>query len=313
MQDCNLKQMREQFQSLGIFYTPAEVAQKMKEIIGIDRPREVYDPTCGGGSLLACYDDNIEKYGQEIRPEALQIAQNCLSNFHGYCGDTLKDECPEWKDKKFHVIISNYPFSVKWEPDAEDPRFSVAPKLPPKSKADYAFILHCLHHLADDGVALIVCFPGILYRWAAEGAIRQWMVEQGYIDTVIQFQPKMFVDTSIAVSALILKKNRTETDITFWDYETNNKKTVSFEEVKANGFNLSVSQYEVNPPEKKEEIDITALGIAARAAAVKKMEQEVRFEMALEQIDSVNNNTLLLIYLMEDKLKQLKAEYLARH
>ena len=163
MSNYNIKSIKKEFKAKGIFYTTNELAVLMKSFVDIDTT-EVYDPTCGDGSLLSVFDDNIKKYGQEINDHQIEVAKNRLINFTGYCGDTLKE--PAFNNKKFKCIVANPPFSIAWEPPIlnglfTDDRFRLAPALPPKSKADYAFILHILHYLANDGVAVVLNFPGI--------------------------------------------------------------------------------------------------------------------------------------------------------
>ena len=184
MSNYNIKSIKEEFKAKGIFYTTNELALLIKSFVNIDID-EVYDPTCGDGSLLSVFDDNIKKYGQEINDHQLEVAENRLTNFTGYCGDTLKD--PAFIDKKFKCIVANPPFSIAWEQPIfngifTDDRFRLVPALPPKSKADYAFILHILHFLETDGIAVVLNFPGILYRGNSEGQIRKWIVEQNYIE-----------------------------------------------------------------------------------------------------------------------------------
>lgn len=154
--EYNLKNIKQQFKEKGIFYTPSELAKMLKEYIHFI-PKTVYDPTCGDGGLLSVFDDNIKKYGQEINEQQLEVAKNRLKNFEGVLGDTLKE--PAFLDKKFDCIMANPPFSIKWEPTKDDVRFCVAPDTAPPSKADYAFILHIIHLLSDDGKACILEFP----------------------------------------------------------------------------------------------------------------------------------------------------------
>ncbi|MDE7120700.1 MAG: SAM-dependent methyltransferase, partial [Oscillospiraceae bacterium] len=170
-------------------------------------------------------------------------------------GDTLA--APAFLDRKFQYIIANPPFSVKWNP-VMDERFSDAPVLPPPGKADYAFILHILYLLAENGKAVVMNFPGILYRGQREGKIRQWLCEQNFIEKVIAIPGKKFEDTQIATCILILNKSKQTTDIIFRDEENQLEKTVSLEEVKAQDFNLSVSSY-IQIETEKEEIDIDML------------------------------------------------------
>src|SRR5574344_2114899 len=223
MGNYNIKSIKEEFKAKGIFYTTNELALLIKSFVDIETD-EVYDPTCGNGSLLSVFDDDVKKYGQEINNHQLEEAKNKLKNFYGYCGDTLKD--PAFNDKKFKCIVANPPFSIAWEPPIlngvfTDDRFRLAPALPQKSKADYAFILHILHYLANDGIAVVLNFPGILYRGNSEGKIRKWIVEQNYIDKVVLIPGKTVVDTTIETALIVFRKNNTTTDIEFIDTEKN--------------------------------------------------------------------------------------------
>lgn len=243
----SIKNIKKEFHDNGIFYTPPELAKMYLDYIPF-KPRRVYDPTCGQGNLLNIFDDDVEKYGQELYQDELDKAYKYLKNFHGYCGNTLYDD--GFKDEKFDCIVGNYPFSIKWQ-QFHDERFDVAPALAPNGRADYAFILHMLYHLSDDGVCVCMGFPGILYRGNKEGTIRQWLVDQNYIDRVIHIAGNAFEDTKIATCILVLKKNKTTTDVIFEDKETNETKTVGIDEIRANKYNLSVSSYIVKEIEKE--------------------------------------------------------------
>lgn len=172
----SLKDARKQHQEQGIFHTSTALALKIKELLNLDNVTEVYDPTVGSGSLLAVFDDSVKKYGQELDEQMCEFCRGHLVNCEIVQGDTLKD--PAFKDHKFMAIVANPPYSVKWEPSDTDERFSVAPAIPPKATADYAFILHCLHYLADTGRAVILLPPGILFRGNAEGKIRKWLIQK---------------------------------------------------------------------------------------------------------------------------------------
>ena len=167
---------------------------------------EIYDPTCGNGGLLSVFNDNVIKYGQELLEEQLNSARDTLINFNGAVGDTLIN--PAFIDKKFDYIIANPPFSIKWVPNIEDERFNIAPALAPQSKADYAFILHILYYLSEVGIAVILGFPGILYRGNSEYKIRKWLVDNNYIEKVVSVPGDKFVDTKITTIVFILNKNK---------------------------------------------------------------------------------------------------------
>ncbi|WP_294403089.1 N-6 DNA methylase [uncultured Clostridium sp.] len=246
----SVKSIRKEFQSKGIFYTPKELAEYIKSFLPKD-VKEVYDPTCGDGGLLGVFDDNVKKYGQEINQDQLEVARQNLVNFTGICGNTLKE--PGFIDRKFDYIVANPPFSIEWEPE-DSVIFHGAPTIPTKSKADYAFILHCLYMLGK-GKAVIMEFPGVLYRGGREGQLRQWLVDNNYIEKIVSVPEKQFEDTSIATCIIVLSKNKTNTDVIFVDKETSQEKVVSFEEIKKNDYCLSVSRYIDTTPEKTKELE----------------------------------------------------------
>lgn len=251
MKEKSIKNIRQEFKDHGIFYTPPELAKRLLVYIDI-RPKSVYDPTCGVGNLLRVFPDSVKKYGQELDSEQLALID--LSNFIGYAGDTLMED--GFAGQKFDCIVANPPFSVKWSPEAlkDDERFSCCPALPPPSKADWAFMLHILHHLSEKGVAVILEFPGILYRGQREGKVRQWFVENNYIDRIVHIPGNTFKDTSITTCMIILKKNKDTTDVIFEDGDR--LETVSLEEIKKNDFTLSVNTYlQDNTPKEKIDID----------------------------------------------------------
>ncbi len=276
----NVKSIREKFKENGIFYTPPELAEYMKNLLPNDIT-EVYDPTCGHGDLLKIFSDDIKKYGQDINQDAIEEANN-IPNSEMVCADTLKE--PAFLGKKFKAIIANYPYSIKWDGESlkDDERFKIAPVLPPNSKADYAFILHILHYLSNDGVAAVMSFPGIAYRGQREGKIRQWLIEQNYIDTVIHIGPGKFIDTGIATLILVLKKNRKTTDITFINEEDGVKKVVPLSEIVGNDYNISVSAYAFREV-VKEKIDPVQLENDVRDATFRHFEKslEVTYQMWL--------------------------------
>ena len=289
MSKFNLKSIKEEFKAKGIFYTTNELALLIKSFVDIEVD-EVYDPTCGDGSLLSVFDDNVKKYGQEINDHQLKIAEERLINFKGYCGDTLKK--PYFIDKKFKCIVGNPPFSIAWEQPIlngffTDERFKDIPALPPKSKADYAFILHILHYLTEDGIAVVLNFPGILYRGNSEGQIRKWIVEKNYIEKVIRIPGKQFVDTTIETCLIIFKKNKKTTDIEFVDSEKNKSYTASFEEVKNNDFILSVSAFVVD---EKEEIKHNPIELQenARKGMIKKIKADIEIDKMICELEGYN-------------------------
>lgn len=210
----------------GEFYTPQEVSRILAEIVtlGHNRLRNVYDPTCGSGSLLiraAKIGNAVEIFGQEKNPTTYNLARmNMLlhgikfSNFKIENGDTL--EADAFGDKQFDAVVANPPFSAEWsaaEKFNNDDRFSKAGRLAPRKTADYAFILHMIYHLNDGGTMACVAPHGVLFRGNAEGAIRRFLIEnKNYIDAVIGLPANIFYGTSIPTCIIVMKKCRKEDD-----------------------------------------------------------------------------------------------------
>lgn len=282
MKEKSIKNIRQEFKQHGIFYTPSALAKKLKSYIDIN-PESVYDPTCGAGSLLKVFEDNVKKYGQEL--DAEQLALIDLPNFIGRAGDTLEDD--KFKDMQFECIVANPPFSIKWNPEhlKEDKRFIQSPILPPPSKADWAFMLHILYHMSDDGVAVILVFPGVLYRGQREGKIRQWFVEKNYIDRVVNIPGNTFEDTSIPTCIIVLKKNRNTTDIIFEDGEKT--ETVPQQNVRENNYNLSVNIY-IQEEVEKEVIDPIVLESESRRLFLERLRKELEFDSMVCEIEGIS-------------------------
>lgn len=282
MKQKSIKNIRKEFKDNGIFYTPPEVAEKLKTYIDIE-PKAVYDPTCGAGNLLKVFPDDVKKYGQELDAEQLQIID--IPNFTGYVGDTLMDD--KFKGVKFDCIVANPPFSVKWQPDKlkDDVRFCDCAALPPPSKADWAFMLHIINHLSNEGVAVVLEFPGILYRGQREGKVRRWFVENNYIDRVVNVPGNTFEDTSIATCIVVLKKNRETTDIIFEDGEQ--IETVPLSEIEENDFNLSVNIYLPEEVEK-EYIDPIVLENEARRHFLEILKKELDFDKMVCEMEGLD-------------------------
>ncbi len=305
----------------GEFFTPQSVSKLIAQLAlyGQDHVNKIYDPAAGSGSLLLQakkqFDGHIIEegfFGQEINHTTYNLARMNMflhnvnyDKFDIALGDTLLD--PKHNNKKpFDAIVSNPPYSVHWigsdDPTLiNDERFAPAGVLPPKSKADFAFVLHALSYLSPKGRAAIVCFPGIFYRGGAEQKIRQYLIDNNYVDTVIALAPNLFFGTSIAVNILILAKNKRHTETAFIDAgdifkkETNNNiltedniteilklfadkqdvdykmKMVSYEAIKENNYNLSVSSY-VEHEDKSEKIDIKKLNTEIKET-VKKIDK----------------------------------------
>jgi type I restriction enzyme M protein len=277
----------------GEFFTPQQVSKLIARLAmhGQSSINKIYDPACGSGSLLLQakkqFDAHIIEdgfFGQELNHTTYNLARMNMflhnvnyDKFNIGLGDTLIE--PHFgDDKPFDAIVSNPPYSVKWV-GSDDPtlinddRFAPAGVLAPKSKADFAFVLHALSYLSSKGRAAIVCFPGIFYRGGAEAKIRQYLVDNNYVETVISLAPNLFYGTTIAVNILVLSKHKADTTTQFIDAsglfkkETNNNAlrdsdieqimgvfdnkanvdhfalSVPFEKVAANDYNLSVSSY----------------------------------------------------------------------
>ena len=221
----------------GEYYTPQEVSELLARItvVGKTQVNKVYDPACGSGSLLLQFAkvlgrENVRQgfYGQEINLTTYNLARINMflhdvnyEKFNIANGDTLT-EPQHWDDEPFEAIVSNPPYSIKWDGDANpllinDLRFAPAGVLAPKSAADLAFTMHMLSWLAVNGTAAIVEFPGVLYRGGAEQKIRKYLVDNNYIDTVIQLPPDLFFGTTIATCIIVLKKSKTDNAILFID------------------------------------------------------------------------------------------------
>jgi type I restriction system adenine methylase HsdM len=291
----NVKQIRNEFKKNGVFYTPQDLALLIKKYACDEEPEEVYDPTCGDGSLLSVFGDGVKKYGQEINGEQLDVARSRLKNFDGVIGDTLKT--PAFSGKKFKCIVANPPFSISWNPPEigdlfTDKRFEGVPVIPPKSKADYAFILHILNYLSEDGTAAVLSFPGVLYRGNAEGEIRQWLVEHNFIDKVIRVPGKTFVDTPIETAIIVFKKNRKERNILFGDLSNDRTESVTFDKVKDNGFILCVNNFII---EKQERIthDPETLQTDARNQMMNKLKRDLEMDKIVCELEGYDFNSYI--------------------
>ncbi len=317
----------------GEFFTPQEVSELLARLttVGKQRVSRVYDPCCGSGSLLLKFakilgKENVQGFfGQEINLTTYNLCRINMflhdiefKNFDIALGDTLL-EPSHWDEQPFECIVSNPPYSIKWEGDNKadlinDPRFAPAGVLAPKSKADLAFTMHMLQWLSTTGTAAIVEFPGVLYRGGAEQKIRQYLVDNNYVDTVIQLPQNLFFGTSIATCIIVLKKNKRDNNILFIDatnefiHEGDKNKLsdanisrvldsfvaremiehftalVPHQTIADNGYNLSVSSY-VEAEDTREEINIDELN--ARLAEIVAHEEQLRRE-----IDELIKNNL---------------------
>ena len=310
----------------GEFFTPQEVSELLTRIavVGKKEVNKVYDPACGSGSLLLksakiLGKDHVRNgfFGQEINPTTFNLCRINMflhdidyDKFDIAYGDTLLNP-QHWDDEPFEVIVSNPPYSIKWKGDDDpilinDERFSPAGVLAPKSKADLAFIMHSLAWLSTNGTAAIVCFPGIMYRGGAEKKIRKYLIDNNYVDCIIQLPDNLFFGTSIATCIMVLRKSKTDNSVLFIDASnefekvTNNNKltpeniekivnefvsradveyfsrSVPYSEIQENDFNLSVSTY-VEKEDKREVIDIVKLNAEIREIVAR--EQVLRDEI----------------------------------
>ena len=272
------KSFRENLRKSGVFFTPKKLAEYMRSFFPSD-VAEIYDPTCGDGGLLAVFEGS-KKYGQEIDAEQGNYAATNLVEAQIEIGDTLADD--KFKDRKFRYIVANPPFSVEWDPKTDD-RFEGF-ELAPKSKADYAFILHCIHHLDDDGIAVVMCFPGVCYRGQREGKIREQIIRKNLLDRVVEIPGGDFEDTSISTVLLIFRKNRQTNSVVFENKETGESREVEFEEIEKNGFNLSVFQY-IEPKSDKAEIDPVSEQIKGRDSALKWLRASIRVDATVCELE----------------------------
>ncbi|MCC6635771.1 MAG: type I restriction-modification system subunit M [Chitinophagaceae bacterium] len=294
----------------GEFFTPQHVSKLIAQLAMHKQTKvnKIYDPACGSGSLLLQakkhFDNHIIEegfYGQEVNHTTYNLARMNMflhninyDKFNIALGNTLID--PHYGDEKpFDAIVSNPPYSIKWIGDDDptlinDDRFAPAGVLAPKSKADFAFVLHALSYLSSKGRAAIVCFPGIFYRGGAEQKIRKYLVDNNFVETVISLAPNLFYGTSIAVNILVLSKHKTENKTQFIDATgedffkkvTNNNmledkhierimklfdrkqdvehvsKSVDNNKITENDYNLSVSSY-VEAKDNREQVDIKLL------------------------------------------------------
>lgn len=311
----------------GEFFTPQEVSELLTRmaVAGKTEVNKVYDPACGSGSLLLkaakiLGKENVRQgfYGQEINLTTYNLCRINMflhdidfDKFDIAHEDTLLSP-QHWDDEPFEVIVSNPPYSIKWEGDdnpvlINDPRFSPAGVLAPKSKADLAFIMHSLAWLATNGTAAIVCFPGIMYRGGAEKKIRQYLIDNNFIDCIVQLPSNLFFGTSIATCIMVLKRSKADNRTLFIDASkefvkvTNNNRLTeeniahivdefisrnatqhfsylaNYDEIKAQDYNLSVSTY-VEQEDTREVIDIVKLN--AEIEEIVAREQILREEIA---------------------------------
>jgi type I restriction enzyme M protein len=318
----------------GEYYTPQEVSELLAEIttVGKKEVNKVYDPACGSGSLLLKFAKVLGKdkvrqgfYGQEINLTTFNLCRINMflhdinyEKFNIAHGDTLVDP-KHWDDEPFDAIVSNPPYSIKWAGDSNpllinDPRYSPAGVLAPKSKADLAFTMHMLSWLSTSGTAAIVEFPGVLYRGGAEQKIRKYLVDNNYVDTVIQLPPDLFFGTSIATCIIVLKKSKKDNKTLFIDASAEfvrggNKNKLSEEnrlkilkaftdrenkkhftklvdnnEIAENDYNIAVSSY-VEQEDTREEINITELNKEIKEIVKKQSELRTAIDKIVTDLE----------------------------
>ena len=318
----------------GEFFTPADVSELLTRLgtVGKTRINKVYDPACGSGSLLLKAEKVLGKeavtngfYGQEINITTYNLCRiNMFLHDIGFdkfdiaCDDTLTSP-QHWDDEPFELIVSNPPYSIKWAGDSNpllinDPRYAPAGVLAPKSKADMAFIMHSLSWLAPNGTAAIVCFPGIMYRGGAEKKIRKYLIDNNFVDCIIQLPSNLFFGTSIATCIMVLKKGKADNTTIFIDATkecikvTNNNRltednlqkivsafarreeikhfshVASYEKIAENDYNLSVSTY-VEAEDTREVIDIKKLNAEIEEIVLREAELRDAIRNIIEEIE----------------------------
>lgn len=318
----------------GEFYTPQEVSELLAEIttVGKKEVNKVYDPACGSGSLLLKFakvlgKENVRQgfFGQEINLTTYNLCRINMflhdinyNNFDIALGDTLIDP-KHWDDEPFDAIVSNPPYSIHWEGDANpllinDPRFSPAGVLAPKSKADLAFTMHMLSWLSTSGTAAIVEFPGVLYRGGAEGKIRKYLVDNNYVDAVIQLPADLFFGTTIATCIIVLKKSKKDNKTLFIDAsaefvhggnknklsDANRKKILSAfttredseyfsklvdnKTIAENDYKISVTSYVV-AEDTRESVDITELNVKIAGIVARQNELRIAIDDIVADIE----------------------------
>lgn len=318
----------------GEFFTPQEVSELLARITvaGKKQVNKVYDPACGSGSLLLQFakvlgKENVRQgfFGQEINITTYNLCRINMflhdinyEKFDIAHGDVLTDPY-HWDDQPFEAIVSNPPYSIKWDGDTNplminDQRFSPAGVLAPKSKADLAFTLHILNWLAVNGTAAIVEFPGVMYRGGAEQKIRKYLVDNNYVDTVIQLPKDLFFGTPIQTCILVLKKSKSDNKVLFINAEngftrqdTKNKlveenrdkilntyntredieyysRLVDHIEIADNDYTLSVTTY-VTAEDTREVIDITALNAEIKEIVARQSELRTQIDSIVADLE----------------------------
>ena len=320
----------------GEFFTPQEVSELLVRIVTVGKKevRKVYDPACGSGSLLLNFakvlgKENVRQgfFGQEINLTTYNLCRINMflhdinfNKFDIYCGDTLLAPYDEHeKERPFDAIVSNPPYGTSWKGNDDpllinDPRYAPAGVLAPKSKGDLAFTMHILSWLSTDGTAAIVEFPGVLYRGGAEQKIRKYLVDNNYVDTVIQLPQNLFFGTSIATCVIVLRKNKRDNKTLFIDasaefvHEGNKNKLspdniarivseyadrtvvphfsalVDHAAIADNGYNLSVSSY-VEAEDSRPQTDIKELNERIRQIVARENHLRAEIEQIIADLE----------------------------
>jgi type I restriction enzyme M protein len=321
----------------GEFFTPQEVSELLAQItvVGKKSVNKVYDPACGSGSLLLKFakvlgKDNVRRgfFGQEINLTTYNLARINMflhdinyEQFDIAHGDTLLDPL-QWDEEPFEAIVSNPPYSIHWAGDSNpllinDPRFAPAGVLAPKTKADLAFTMHILSWLAVNGTAAIVQFPGALYRGGAEQKIRKYLIDNNYVDTIIQLPQDLFFGTTIMTCIVVLRKSKKDNSVLFIDASgefvrvgNKNKLTersrrkildiftaredalhfatlVQNTDLAANSYNISVSSY-VECVDTTEAIDITRLNSEIAEIVARQQKLRVQVDDIVTDLESAS-------------------------
>jgi len=318
----------------GQYFTPSDVSELLTRLgtIGKTSINKAYDPACGSGSLLMTVakvlgKDNVTQgfFGQEIDLTTYNLCRINMflhdidfDKFSIVREDTLLNPV-HWDDQPFELIVSNPPFSVPWEGDKNpvlinDPRFAPAGVLAPASKGDMAFVLHALSWLASNGTAAIVCFPGIMYRTGAEQKIRKYLIDNNYIDSVIQLPSNLFLNVTISVDIMLLRKNKKDNTVFFVDASkefvkvTKNNRlskeniekivcavrdrkevehfshVTTYEEIKNVNYNLSVNNF-VTPDVETPRINIELLNAEIEEIVIKESELRNEIDRIIREIE----------------------------
>ena len=337
----------------GEFYTPQKISELLTKLALIDQdPQEelsVYDPAMGSGSLLLNFKkyfaspQKVTYYGQEINISTFNLAKMNMilhgvsyNQQHLHNGDTLEKD---WPSQKFNAVVMNPPYSLKWSADVQylqDPRFKKFGVLAPKSKADYAFLLHGLYHLKDTGTMAIVLPTGVLFRQSGEGQIRKQLLEMGAIDAVIELPVNLFYNTTIPTVVLVLKKKKKKRDVMFIDasreFQKEKKQNylrekdiqhilttykerkdvenyahlASFDEIKENGFNLNLHRY-VDTFQVQEDVNLTNLAGELRLVDKKITANQTELVNLLKKYHSEDAKTMKgLNDIIEELERELK-------